>query len=127
MIKPSVPDIQSMSRRAYINNDAGHTKVIFGRDEWQVVFRVTSGIDAKRKVTNGDFTASMIEVAVIDDSVLAIREALSRLDKQMSELIDGAEVLEGFRMYSREHSVKTDKIAYEITNIMTYGILKEER
>lgn len=40
----------------------------------------------------------------------------------MNEIYENAEKLPGFFMYSKDVERKTDKIAFEITNIRSYGI-----
>lgn len=122
--KPSINDFKAMQRRAYVDNVAGNTKVIFGKDEWQIVFNLTSAIEAKRRIANGDFSVKNVEPAVIDDNVLAIRAELNRLEAQLSELYANEPKQEGFLQYSAEFRRKTDSIAYTITNVLTCGRIK---
>lgn len=121
-VKPSINDFKVMQRRAYVDNVAGNTKVIFGKDEWQIVFNLTSAIEAKRRIANGDFNVKNVEPAIIDSNVLAIRAELNRLDEKMSDLYANEPKQDGFLQYSAEFRQKTDGVAYAITNILTYGL-----
>lgn len=120
-IKPSINDFKAMQRRAYVDNVAGNTKVIFGKDEWQIVFNLTSAIEAKRRIANGDFNVKHVEPAVIDSNILAIRAELNRLEAQLSDLYANEPKQEGFLQYSAEFRQKTDGVAYAITNVLTHG------
>lgn len=111
-----------MQRRAYVDNVAGNTKVIFGKDEWQIVFNLTSAIEAKRRIANGDFNVKNVEPAIIDSNVLAIRAELNRLEEKMSDLYANEPKQDGFLQYSAEFRQRTDGVAYAITNILTYGL-----
>lgn len=120
--KPSINDFKAMQRRAYVDNAVGNTKVIFGKDEWQIVFNLTSAIEAKRRIADGDFNVKNVEPAVIDSNILAIRAELNRLEAQLSDLYANEPKQEGFLQYSAEFRQKTDGVAYAITNILTYGL-----
>lgn len=123
-VKPSINDFKAMQRRAYVNNVAGNTKVIFGKDEWQIVFNLTSAIEAKRRIANGDFNVKHVEPAVIDSNILALRAELNRLETQLSDLYANEPKQDGFLQYSAEFRQKTDSIAYTITNVLTHGIIE---
>lgn len=122
IVKPSINDFKAMQRRAYVDNVASNTKVIFGKDEWQIVFNLTSAIEAKRRIANGDFNVKNVEPAIIDSNVLAIRAELNRLEEKMSDLYANEPKQDGFLQYSAEFRQKTDGVAYAITNILTYGL-----
>lgn len=121
-VKPSINDFKAMQRRAYVDNVAGNTKVIFGKDEWQIVFNLTSAIEAKRRIANGDFNIKNVEPAVIDSNILAIRAELNQLEEKMTDLYANEPKQDGFLQYSAEFRQKTDGVAYAITNILTYGL-----
>lgn len=121
-VKPSINDFKAMQRRAYVDNVASNTKVIFGKDEWQIVFNLTSAIEAKRRIANGDFNVKNVEPAVIDSNILAIRAELNRLEEKMSDLYANEPKQEGFLQYSSEFRQRTDGVAYAITNILTHGL-----
>lgn len=121
---PSKPDIMAMSRRAYVDKARGVTKVIFGDDEWQIVLKCLDGSDAKSRIGVGTFDMELIEPAVIDENVLAIREELRRLGAKITEIYGRAERRDAFRMYDRGVTQKTDAIAYDITGILRSGITK---
>lgn len=121
-VKPSINDFKAMQRRAYVDNVSSNTKVIFGKDEWQIVFNLTSAIEAKRRIANGDFNVKNVEPAIIDSNVLAIRAELNRLEEKMSDLYANEPKQEGFLQYSAEFRQRTDGVAYAITNLLTYGL-----
>lgn len=121
-VKPSINDFKAMQRRAYVDNVVVITKVIFGKDEWQIVFNLTSAIEAKRRIANGDFSVKNVEPAVIDSNILAVRAELNQLEAQLSDLYANEPKQDGFLHYSVEFRQKADGVAYAITNILTYGL-----
>jgi len=121
----TIDEIRRMSRRAYVNRSEGWTKVIFGKDELQIVFKGLSGTEAKKAIAQGNFKVKDVVPADICETVVETRAELKRLSEKLVAVYSQAERLPGFVMYDQKTEDATNKIAYEITNIMTYGKIKE--
>lgn len=111
-----------MSRRAYVDQERGITKVILGDDEWQLEFKVVSATDAKKCIPNGDYSLKDVMPAVIDSNVLTIRSKLAQLSASVVAVYKSAERQEGFHLYDKETRDKTDRLAHEIQLIQLYGL-----
>ncbi|NYV67590.1 hypothetical protein HYI36_20130 [Bacillus sp. Gen3] len=124
---PDKEEIRRMNRRAYVDNARGVTKVVLGDDEWQVEFKITNAIEAKKKIVAGEFEIKNVVPSVIDENVLNIRKELTRLSLEIVEIYEKAPKKPGFVRYDTSTVRQTNKIAYEIMNIKTYGLIHERK
>lgn len=121
---PDKEEIRRMKRRAYVDAARGVIKVIIGDDEWQIEFKVTNSMDAKKNILNGDYLLKNVTQAVIDDNVRSTREKLAQLSASVVSIYETAEHQEGFNLFSTETRKKTDELAHEIQLIQSYGMRK---
>ena len=116
-------EIRKMSRRAYVNRSEGWVKVILGNDELQIVMHGKNGIEAKKAIAQANYNLKAVEPAVICETVVKTRRELKRLSEELVAVYDAAEKrLGNFDLYDQATKDTTDKLAYQITNIMTYGL-----
>lgn len=121
-MKPDKVQIRRMSRKAYVDPIRGITKVILGKDEWQIEFKLIDAFDAKRKIPAGEYSLNDIVPAEIDENVLRIREECARLSAEIVSIYGDADRLGGFYIYDRDVRLKTDMLAYEMMQIKKNGI-----
>lgn len=127
MTTPDKEQIKRMNRRAYVDRQHGKTKVIFGDDEWQIEFKLINAIEGKKKIATGEFEVKNVVPAEIDVNVQNIRNELARLSMELVAIYEKAPKKSGFVKYDVSTKNQTDKIAYEMMNIKTYGLLHERK
>lgn len=115
-------DISKGSLKAYVNRKEKSVKVVIN-DEFEIVLEgTTDGIGAKKIIRGGYFELDDVQAFYEDVNTKLIKEKIKKLQEEMNEIYENAEKLPGFFMYSKDVERKTDKIAFEITNIRSYGI-----
>lgn len=116
--------IKRMSIRHYVNRATGTVKLIFGKDEWQMVVKANCGKDARLLIHFEKFNPSDLEPAVIDSNILTIRKRLKELSDEMLLIMEQAPRINdsGINMYDAETRRKTTKISNEIMSIKQNGL-----
>ncbi|WP_431818741.1 hypothetical protein [Bacillus pumilus] len=114
--------ISKGSLKAYVNRKENSVKVVIN-DEFEIVLEgTTDGMGAKKIVRSGYFELKDVEDFYEDDNTKLIKGELKRLSQKLVGIYESAESLPGFLMYSKDVERKTEKIAFEITNIKSHGI-----
>lgn len=121
-MRPSKTELGRMSRRAYVNEAIGITKVIFGNDEYEVVYNDLNGIEAQNLVSRASYDINDVKPAVIDGYIVRIREKQRELGENIVDILNKTDKQVGMYHYSAEVRNETMAIAHEITSIKTYGL-----
>ena len=116
--------IKNMPIRHYVDKTTGTVKLIFGKDEWQMVVKANCGKDARLLIHFEKFKLSDIEPAVIDSNIIAIRKKLKKLSDKMLLIMKKASRINdgGINMYDADTRRKTTKISNEIMSIKQNGL-----
>lgn len=116
-------EIMAMSVKAYVNRAGNYVKIILGNDEYEIVVQgTTDAVNVKKSIRKGSFSMNDVKPANIDTNVVEIRARLKHLSEEIVRIYSEAERQEGFRAYDKDTCAKTDKLAYEITDILSNGI-----